>query len=756
MADPADSRASTDASLPGLLGATSPFDQLPAALLERLCALAGEARLRAGETLFSKGERGDTLYVVRAGRLSSGRVGGAGDPAEAVEYGPGALLGEVQMLIGGRRVVTVEAVSDCALVTIDKAALETLAREAPQLVVALGDPIRKRLRKEQLERVLRAVFGEMDAADLREIEGALEWVELGAGETLFEQGAPSESMYFAISGRLVGLRDDGRGPQPMVEIGRGESIGEMGFFTNEPRSATIVARRPSHLVRFLRPAFERLSGEHPKAMLYITQLLISRLRRASGIAREQFEHSNIVILPLGGGAQVTAFTERLVEALHAHGRTLYVSAPRLDEFIGVPGFAQTPADSPLDLALEAGLDDREMGYDCAVYECDAGDTAWTRRALARADRILLVGEAGADPRPDAAEQALLTDEVGASAARRTLLLLHADDADLPADTRHWLAARRVESHHHLRLGRAADYARLARVLTGNAIGVVLGGGGARGFAHLGVLRALREAGIPIDLIGGTSMGALIGVQPALGWDDAKMMRVNRRAFVDNKPVTFRDYTFPAYALVDSSRLEQNLIGPFGDTRIEDLWTGYFCVSSNLSRAEAVVHREGPVWRAVRASISVPGVFAPVLVGNDLLVDGGVLNNLPGDVMRQLGGGWVIAVDVSVDRELEVPEDALPSPWRMLLDWLNPFRRRTERPNIVNMMIRTTLLASVQRTEGMKQQVDLYVQPPVGKFGMMQFRAFEAIADAGYAHARAQLAAWLEATPEVAKLVKAGT
>lgn len=756
MADPADPRAPTDASLPELLGATPPFDQLPPALLERLCALAGEVRLRAGETLFSKGERGDTLYVVRTGHLSSGRVGGTGDPADPDAYGPGALLGEVQMLIGGRRVVTVAAVSDSVLVAIDKAAFEALAREMPQLVVALGDPIRQRLRKEQLDRVLRAVFGEMDATDLRGIEGALEWVELGAGETLFEQGAASESMYFSISGRLVGLRDDGRGPQPIVEIGRGESIGEMGFFTNEPRSATIIARRPSQLVRFLKPAFERLSGEHPKAMLYITQLLIGRLRRASGIAREQFEHSNIVVLPIGSGTRVTAFTERLVEALHAHGSTLYVNASRLDEFIGLPGFAQTPADSPLDLALEAGLDDRETGYRCAVYECDAGDTAWTRRALARADRILLVGEADEDPQTSTVERALLADDGGASAARRTLVLLHAEDTLLPADTRRWLAARRVESHHHLRPGRAADYARLARVLTGNAIGVVLGGGGARGFAHLGVIRALREAGIPIDLIGGTSMGALIGVQPALGWDDARMMQVNRRAFVDNKPVSFRDYTFPAYALVDSSRLERNLIGPFGDTRIEDLWTGYFCVSSNLTRAESVVHREGPVWRAVRASISVPGVFAPVLVGNDLLVDGGVLNNLPGDVMRQLGGGWVIAVDVSLGRELEVPEDALPSPWRMLLDWLNPFRRRTERPNIVNMMIRTTLLASVQRTGGMKQQVDLYVQPPVGRFGLMQFRAFEAIAEAGYAHARAQLAAWLEATPEVAKLVKAGT
>ncbi|MDA0226112.1 MAG: hypothetical protein O2975_08395, partial [Proteobacteria bacterium] len=144
-----------------------------------------------------------------------------------------------------------------------------------------------------------------------------------------------------------------------------------------------------------------------------------------------------------------------------------------------------------------------------------------------------------------------------------------------------------------------------------------------------------------------------------------------------------------------------------------------------------------------------------LEGNDLLVDGGVLNNLPGDVMRQLGGGWIIAVDVSLDRDLEVPGDALPSPWRMLFDWMNPFRRRSERPNIVNMMIRPTLLSSVQKTGAMRQQVDLYLQPPVGEFGLMQFKAFEAIAEAGYAHARAAIAEWLAATPEVAKMVNGG-
>lgn len=748
---------------PGLLAflrGTPPFDQLPDSVLESLGLRTTRLRLSSGETLFDKGDRGEAMYLVMRGRLQGSRESEGTPGAETVDIGPGSLVGEVQVVIGGRRTTSVRAVADTELVCLEKSALEHLAKGAPQLVLALGGMIRGRLRDEQLERVLKNVFGDLHAADLKRIEAELDWVELRPGEALFEQGAASDSMYLVASGRLIGVRESSKGRQVTAEIGRGESIGEMGFFTGEPRSLSIYARRTSHLVRFLKPVFDRISQDHPRAMLYITQLLIGRLRRASGYARESFERSNIVVLPISPGVRAAAFTSQLVEALRVHGNTLYVNASRLEGFVGVPGFAQTPADSPLDLALEAGLDDRESGYRYAVYECDAGLTPWTRRCIERADRIVLLGDATADPATSAVEQALLGAEQQDAqrdliSARRTLVLLHPDDTRLPSGTRLWLAPRKLEGHHHLRQGRDADFMRLARFLTGNAIGVVLGGGGARGFAHLGAIRALREAGIPIDLIGGTSMGALIAVQPALDWDDQAMLEANRRAFVDKKPVSMRDYTIPVYSLINTRRLDQNLIAPYGDTRIEDLWTGYFCVSSNLTRAEPMVHRHGPVWKAIRASIALPGVFEPVIESGDFLVDGGVLNNLPGDVMRQLGGGWVIAVDVSLARDLEVGAAGLPSPWKVLLNWCNPFASPVELPTIVNLMMRTTLLASVQKTESVKRLVDLYIHPPVGRFALMDFKALDDIAEAGYHHAKASLANWMAERPEVAQMLRAG-
>ena len=171
--------------------------------------------------------------------------------------------------------------------------------------------------------------------------------------------------------------------------------------------------------------------------------------------------------------------------------------------------------------------------------------------------------------------------------------------------------------------------------------------------------------------------------------------------------------------------------------------------------QAKVHRDGPVWKAIRASIAVPGVFEPVVDGNELLVDGGVLNNLPGDVMRSLAGGWVVAVDVSLDVDLEMHVATLPSPWRVLRGWINPFTKRSKMVNIVDLMTRTTLLASVQKTEVVKKQVDLYIQPPVRSFGLLQFDSFDAIAEAGYVHGKATLEEWLAEHPQLARILREG-
>src|SRR6202035_4079754 len=193
----------------------------------------------------------------------------------------------------------------------------------------------------------------------------------------------------------------------------------------------------------------------------------------------------------------------------------------------------------------------------------------------------------------------------------------------------WLEGSPVALHHHV--GDAADLGRLARLITRRGGRLVLSGGGARGFAHLGIIRALREARVPIDFVGGSSIGSIIAAGVAVGWSDDEMRLRYRRSFVDTNPVN--DYTFPFVALTRGRKVSRLLQREYGDILIEDLRRPFFCVSANLSTGRALEHRDGRLADALRASVAIPGVLPPVFHGDDVLVDGATINNLPVDVMQ---------------------------------------------------------------------------------------------------------------------------
>jgi predicted acylesterase/phospholipase RssA len=293
------------------------------------------------------------------------------------------------------------------------------------------------------------------------------------------------------------------------------------------------------------------------------------------------------------------------------------------------------------------------------------------------------------------------------------------------------------------MGNAADLQRLARLLSGRGVGVVLGGGGARAFAHLGVLRALREAGVPIDLIGGTSMGAVMAAQYALGWDDETIRRRTRRAFVDGGSLF--DYAVPLMALIDGRRFVRTLEDMFGPTQVEDLWLKYFCMSTNLTRADQVVHERGPLTRWLCASISVPGLAPPVFHHGNLLVDGSVLNTVPADVMRSFGRGPVIAVDVTarVDTGVDPELRDTPTSWQVVRNWLNPIAKRLRVPSLYRILLRTSMLSSVQSVERLRGSVDLYIHPPVERFELLDWKAFDRIVELGYDAGREAVRGWAD-------------
>ncbi|MGE5218053.1 MAG: patatin-like phospholipase family protein [Chloroflexota bacterium] len=589
--------------------------------------------------------------------------------------------------------------------------------------------------REKLQRLsAAAVFGAADPAVLETFLPGVDWCMLPGGATLFRAGDVADAMYVVLSGRLriFTSRSDGT-LQAIREIGRGESVGELALLTGKPRSASAQAIRDTELARFSRAAFENALKQHPQLA---GQLLVQVAERQSQGVDGSLSKRNIrtlAVLPIDAQAATSSFVARLADTLNKAGNTLHLSK-RSQLSAAALGAARSDADSTLTAELSALEDTHRY----VVYEAEVELSWWTEQCLRQADLILLVGTAGAALDPS--RRVALSDYFSRhqAGAALELALLHNGDFAPSAGTDRWPALPSLDVHYHIVPTVQADMDKLVRLLTGSAVGLVLSGGGARGFAHIGVLRALDESGVPIDYIGGTSMGAVIAAQHASGWDWRKMKRVNREQWPRCEPQ--RNFTLPLVALNSGKRMDRMLEKMFGAAEIQDLREKFFCVSTNLTRADQTIHRSGPLWKAVRASISIPGIGPPAIEQGEILVDGGLINNLPVDVMKKLCQGAVIAVDVSEQMEFksQLEESYSVSGWKLLWRRLNPLAVKPDLPNIFNILYRATTVGSLRTIETVKVEADLYLNPPVSQFGIFDWRRVDEIIDVGYRYALTHL------------------
>jgi NTE family protein len=389
----------------------------------------------------------------------------------------------------------------------------------------------------------------------------------------------------------------------------------------------------------------------------------------------------------------------------------------------------------------------------------ADDTAteWTRRCSRHCDELLLLADATQAPALHPIETACLmgrratataTTAGRAGGGARTeaaeiLLLLHPALTPMPRHTAAWLARRPLADHLHLRRGHLGDLQRLARIQTRNAVGLVLAGGGARGFAHLGVWRALQEHGIEPDVVGGTSIGAVMAAFVATDQPIQRVMDVARRAFSINPTGDFN--LIPLISLIKGQRLKRivregtlELCG--AEIDVEDLWKSYFCVATNFSQAREELLKTGPLGPAMRASISIPGALPPVVRNGDLLCDGGTFNNFPVDVMRGVRGvGRVIGVDLNSSQPRRIEFDEMPSAWALVRDRLRPrSQRRYRLPSLPAYLMNVTILYSVSRQRQAQKLTQLYLNPPLERVGLLEWGKFEQIVQQGYEYAKGVL------------------
>jgi NTE family protein/lysophospholipid hydrolase len=718
-----------------VLASTALFNGLQPAALAGLANASTEIRVGTGETLFRYGDPGDALFVVASGTLELR----AETPGEKAQYvgtlAAGDWCGALAVLGDEPHSATVIAIEPTTVLRVSATACREVVLSEPEARRHFISAVERRMPSRHLRRL--PLFNALPDHLLRRLDREAYWVRLDAGETLCRQGEEADALFIVVHGSLEVLVQSGHEEQIVSLIGRGEAVGEMALLSDEPRSATVRAVRDSELVRIPVTEFDRLR-EEPSIIAGLARTLATRLRQTTTTPRLPRTVRTIAVVPAGGGPIPRGFARTLETAVAGLGyRVARVTR-------GTPGVLSGVADDEPDSGtVTALLHEQEATNRFVIYECDPTPSAWTLRLLRQADLVIAAAWSTGDRALGAVEIAIAGGAVSPR-TRREIVLLHADATARPEGTARWLRERSGWKHHHVRADHAPDFARLARWIGGTSLGVVLSGGGARGFAHIGALQAMRDQELAVDLIGGTSMGAVIAAEASLGWDAATMIERNRKGFVECAVLT--DLTFPFVSLLRARTTVKLLKSLFGDVDIEDLWLPYFCVTTNLSRAEVVVHQSGPAWLWVRASSAVPGIAPPVPRDGDLLVDGGVLNNLPVDIMRQRCPGPVVAVDVSPAVELttKTATCAEMSGWPHLWRLLNPWSTAATFPNVLEILTRTATMSSAYGSERTRAEADLYLHPPTDRISPLDWAAIDTAVEIGYRYASEKIKVWREA------------
>lgn len=603
----------------------------------------------------------------------------------------------------------------------------------------------------------------------------------------------------------------GKDVETTSELVRGATLGALDMLAAGRSNASVFAIRDSQIARMSRNVFDYIVCLHPTVLIHFTTNLANHLPRQrienvkndpSGVKRprshllslgstmNQSQHlprsrslplGTIAVLSLTKMTKVQTFCSHLLTSLKTLAVTDAVSSQKASAFLGGQWISRSRVARA---NLSSWLGDIESANEIVIYEADAQLTAWTKLCIRQADHILLLCS---DSEPQqafledmaailqsawerkntsisvvrirdknwtltalkAAAEAAASDSSRANTLRKKLRMLMNRPMlprfILPMEKYEWISCFHnvqfpFEEHQ-------SDFLRLCRRITGNAVGLVLGGGGARGLAHIGVLQALEECGIHVDVVGGTSIGAFIGAMYALHPHELSLVEAKTQEMSNAfSSITekLRDLTLPIASFFNGKRFNHSIQTQFYDLAIEDLMLNYFCITTDIAKSRMSVHRSGHVWKYVRASMSLQGYFPPISEEGSLLLDGGYMNNLPADVMKEEGGiRYIVAVDVGSEprRDYYAYGTAL-SGWWLLWNKLNPFAQTVIVPSMGDVSSALAYVSSEQHKERMMAEcIDLYLRPPVNGYGTLQFDKMSEIIQVGYDYALPRVREW---------------
>ena len=554
------------------------------------------------------------------------------------------------------------------------------------------DAIRERLRE-------FSFFSELDPEALDAIAARGIWQSLAGGWELFGEGAASDALHFNLSGRLIIVRHGEEGDEVVGYVRSGEPVGEMSLLSGENHSASVYALRDTEILTLSRDVVEALIHEHGEFAGALTRAVLNRARHPSA-SFQQSAPRIFALIATSRSIDVDMRAKGLANRIARYGVNV----------TWLPASDTTPDHEEFERIEEA--------HDVILLAARVDNSPWYRFVIRHADRFLVMARRDAKPpRPFP-----MTMAAGERARKFRLVDLVMYHEGLPAcPITEWMDA--VGAVRVINCRGNACVERLARIICGKSVGLVLSGGGARAYAHIGAVKALREKGVPIDFVCGASMGAVIAACIAMDWDDSEIEHRIRDAFVRSNPLG--DRVLPVVALTKGARVEERLKKHFGDALIEELTVPFFCVSSNISEGSARLHRRGVLRDALRASIALPGILPPVVDGDALLVDGAVINNFPTDIMASVHRGLTIGIDVA--RRGAINVDAFRDPPGFFA-WIAQEGLKTA-PPIIPLLMRT---ATARHERTLKiHPADIMIAPAVPGVELRDWDEYDDAVSHGY-------------------------
>ncbi|XP_021934163.1 neuropathy target esterase sws isoform X4 [Zootermopsis nevadensis] len=734
--------------------------------LEDDTVLGGKVEIRevpTGTYLMKEESHKDValIYVLSGTLVVSQKIADTGQEVTMFVAHPGEIVGGLAVLTGEPSFFSIRAKHASRIAMISKTTFYSIMRDRPQVVLHIAHTVVRRL-----------------SPFVRQVDFALDWVFVESGRAVYRQGDESDSTFIVLSGRLRSVITQSNGKKELVgEYGKGDLVGIVEMVTQTPRSTTVMAVRDSELAKLPEGLFNAIKLRFPIVVTRLINLLGHRilgswqqpnLKHTMDAPPSQGNFSTVAIVPISDEVPLTAFTYELYHSLCAIGSTLRLTSDVIRKSLG-----SSILDPNNEYRLTSWLAQQEDQHKIALYQCDMSFTPWTQRCVRQADCILIVGLADKGPGIGKIEKEV---ERLTIRTHKELVLLHREGADQPKNTVAWLNNRSwVSTHHHIQCSKRmfirrsqyrinelymkvlmcepnihSDFSRLARWLSGMSVGLVLGGGGARGAAHVGMIKAIQEAGIPIDMVGGVSIGAFMG---ALWCAEKNVTTMTQKAREWSKKLTqwwrqLLDLTYPITSMFSGRDFNQTIFSTFGDTHIEDLWLPYFTVTTDITASSMRVHTHGSLWCYVRSSMTIAGIFPPFCDPRDghLLVDGCYVNNVPADVMRSHGAKHILAIDVGSqdDTDLTNYGDCLSGWWLLWKRW-NPFASPVKVPNLPDIQSRLAYVSCVRQLEEVKNSDYCeYIRPPIDKYKTLQFGSFDEIKEVGYNHGKTYFAGLLKA------------